>query len=192
MEKRNTEQKKNNNLLYSFRITTVKEKYGGLRVYNNGEPDEWSDHEYAWELISEHTCNECGNFPVPIRQDNYILPWCDKCWKNHWLLNGGISEEDFQEVYESNTPKDWDGRMPEYLTYEKYSQNTRETVYVDMKPYYKKIGWNFTENDLILKSEIDESVNKKQEAMEKLQEENKNYLSDTEAALKAQSKAFFD
>lgn len=132
MEKRNTKQKKNNNLLYSFRITTVKEKFGGLRVYHNGMPEEWDSHEHAWEYISEHTCVKCGKFPVPMRNDGWISPWCDECFKEH------LNNRD--EEYVDRWTIDKDSRLLEYLVINYSSKEKDWQEIIDMKPYYDKIG----------------------------------------------------
>ena len=129
----------------------VKEKFGGLRVYHNGMPEEWDAHEHAWEYISEHTCVECGKFPVPMRYFSWISPLCEKhAWKDsEW------SEEDKKQI----TEKNWDGRLLEYIVVNHYSNEGDYEEWIDMKPFYNKIGWKYTKKDLIGKEEIIKLIN---------------------------------
>ena len=102
-----------------------------------GAPDEWLEHEYAWKYISEHTCVECGKFPVPMRYFSWISPYCDK----HAMNRRDITE------------KSWDGRLLEYLTIKHFSKDGDYQELIDMKPYYDKIGWNYTKDDLLNEEE---------------------------------------
>ena len=68
-----------NNCLEEFCILQIKEKFGSLRIYDNGAPKEWHEHLWAWEYISSHTCIKCGDFPVPLRNDGWICPECNSC-----------------------------------------------------------------------------------------------------------------
>lgn len=75
----------------SSSLQDVKEKYSGLRVYIAGYPKGWSEHEYAWEYISEHTCMKCGKFPSPVIDDGWISCFCNNCYKHIYDTN--IKEE---------------------------------------------------------------------------------------------------
>ena len=138
-----------------FMFTQVKEKFGGLRVYHNGMPEEWFSYEHAWEYISEHTCVKCGKFPVPMRYFAWISPYCDEhAWEDkQW------SEEEKKEITERN----WDGRLQEYLVINYYSKDGDWQEWIDMKPFYNKIGWKYTEKDLISKDEIVKNMSKEDE-----------------------------
>ena len=121
-------------------LLQVKEKFGGLRVYHNGLPEGWTEHEYAWEYISQHTCIECGEFPVPLRDDGWICPYCDKCFKkNH---NNASKEEIERWTCESD-------KMQEYITIMTYSASGTTKKLIDMKPYYSMLGWKYRKEDLI-------------------------------------------
>lgn len=119
----------------------VKEKYGGLRVYHNGMPEEWDAHEHAWEYISEHTCVKCGKFPVPMRNDGWLSPWCDECFKEQ------VNNKD--EEYIDRWTIDKDNRLLEYLVINYSSKEKDWQEIIDMKPYYDKLGWKYTVKDLI-------------------------------------------
>lgn len=138
------------NYLNEFRFVQCKEKYGGLRAYNNGAPEEWNAHEHAWEYISEHTCVKCGEFPVPMRFYWWISPYCDY---HAFELSAGNKKE-----IDVVTEKKWDGRLNEYLVISRYSKDGDNEEWIDMKPFYDKIGWKYTDKDLILKDEIKEII----------------------------------
>lgn len=65
-----------------YRITQIKEKYGGLRWYDNGVPKTIFKKYCKWlakyEKLSEHTCLVCGK-PGEIDCTQYwLIPLCDK------------------------------------------------------------------------------------------------------------------
>lgn len=138
----------------------VKEKYGSLRVYHNGMPEEWDAHEHAWEYISEHTCVKCGKFPVRMRDDGWVCPWCDDCFKEN---HDNLSEEDFAKYREKWTI-DKDDRLQEYLVINHFSKDGDYQEWIDMKPYYNKLCWKYTDKDLILKDELEKLMEEKANA----------------------------
>lgn len=138
------------NFLDKFMFSQIKEKYGGLRVYHNGMPDEWNSHEHAWEYISEHTCIECGKFPVPMRHFSWISPYCDE---HAWGSRDWTNDE--KEII---TEEYWDGRMFEYLVITHYLKDYKYDEWIDMKPFYDKVGWKYTNSDLILQDEIENII----------------------------------
>lgn len=147
------------NYIKDFMFSDVKEKHGHLVASSFGAPEEWFSHEYAWEYISKHTCVKCGKFPVKMRDDGWESPWCDGCFKeNHDNLN----EEDFAKYSEKWTI-DKDDRLQEYLVISHFSKDGNYQEWIDMKPYYKLIDWNFTKDDLISLEELQELRKKKKE-----------------------------
>lgn len=68
--------------LYDYRVVQVKEKFGGLRWYDNGAPSsiyrELQDIINKYEEISYHTCICCGR-PATKISLNWISPFCDNC-----------------------------------------------------------------------------------------------------------------
>ena len=131
-----------NNCLDVYRIDQCKEKYGQLRLYDNGTPAEWSDHMWAWEYISEHTCCHCGAFPAKMRNDGWVSPYCDECWSK-------INDKDC--IYDD------DGRLREYMCIVTYGMKEGEKYrFIDLKPYYAKIGYE--PKDLITKEEMMEHI----------------------------------
>lgn len=69
------------NFLDKYRICEIKEKYGTLRWYDFGAPEEVTKILYKYEHISEYTCATCGKVNVPIYNSGWILPQCTKCFE---------------------------------------------------------------------------------------------------------------
>ena len=135
-------------LLDTFRFSQCKEKFGQLRLYDNGHPAEWADHLWAWEYISEHTCIQCGEFPVPMRYDSWISPWCDECFQKH--LDKQHSTRTIDSFVESNR---FGNRLQEYLCIKTFSKDGYSITWIDLKPFYEKLGHK-SEN-LITKEELE-------------------------------------
>ena len=136
------------NCLQSYHIFQIKEKFGTLRWYDNAPP-EWGEHMSAWEYISEHTCKKCGEFPVPMRNDGWLSPWCDRCFGS-WASHAYTEEEKKRwTCKEMGTD-----RILEYITYDSSLTGRK---YIDMKPYYDKIGYKY--KNLITKEEAEEYTN---------------------------------
>lgn len=136
-------------------IMQVKEKYGGLRFYTGGMPEEWYSHEHAWEYISEHTCVKCGKFPVPMRYFSWWSPYCDQ----HAWEGENCSEEEKTEI----TEESWDGRVQEFIVMNHYIKDGDYQEWIDMKPYYDLIGYKYTKEDLISNEEIEEIIRGKKD-----------------------------
>ena len=114
-------------------IMQAKKKYGQIRVYMSGYPKGWQEHEFAWEYISEHTCIRCGAFPCPMRDDGWISPKCDKCFAEDYPDEKNIDKW---------TIKDSD-KLDEFISYTRYQDKKEEKILIDMKPYYKLLGYDF-------------------------------------------------
>lgn len=68
-----------------YEIVQIKEKFGGLRWYDNGVPESVKDEYFAWlnkyEVLSENTCINCGK-PSTHFTGGWIMPMCDNCDKH--------------------------------------------------------------------------------------------------------------
>lgn len=87
------------NRLNDYYITQIKEKYGGLRWYDNGGSREHFDIIRKYEHKSEETCILCGT-PASQISTGWISPYCDKCASkitNEHFIN---IKEYFREVKE--------------------------------------------------------------------------------------------
>lgn len=67
-----------NNLLDDFRITTVKEKYGTLRIYTNFTTDKISEIIRNYEDLSMLHCPYCGKKTKYVSL-GYVLYLCEDC-----------------------------------------------------------------------------------------------------------------
>ena len=77
-------------------IIETKEKYGSMRIYDNGIPKgcrAWDVIE-KYSKISEHTCFKCGE-PATKISLGWICPWCDECAKK---VGGRFADIDDEEI----------------------------------------------------------------------------------------------
>lgn len=87
-----------------YRITQIKEKYGGLRWYDNGAPVHCGHYEIInkYENMSYHTCIKCGAAATKI-STGWISPYCDFCatklgdWQTFKPIDEFYSTEDDEE-----------------------------------------------------------------------------------------------
>lgn len=88
------------NYLDKFRFTQIKEKYGTLRLYNNGAPEEAyneiEDWEDKYDRLSEKTCINCGK-PAKYTSLGWISPWCEDCAKE--INDYFIDIDDLDDYY---------------------------------------------------------------------------------------------
>lgn len=69
---------KKHKFLYKYRIIQIKEKFGGLRWYDAGHPEEVFDIIEKYAEISYRTCGVCGK-PATKMTKGWIYPYCDDC-----------------------------------------------------------------------------------------------------------------
>ena len=73
------------NLEKEYRITQIKEKYGALRWYDNGFPEEGWEEYMDWlckyEDLSFRTCIRCGKPAIGLTK-GWIMPLCKDCMKD--------------------------------------------------------------------------------------------------------------
>ena len=74
---------KEGNCLNDYRIVQIKEKYGSLRIYDNGTPLEIRDKYYTWlqkyEDLSEKICIMCGE-PATHETRGWTNYVCESCY----------------------------------------------------------------------------------------------------------------
>ena len=82
------------NFLDEYRIVQLKEKFGSLRLYDDGIPREMHDEYYEWmnkyEDLSEKTCICCGK-PGKMVTIGWMSPYCPECFEKYY--NGMDYEE---------------------------------------------------------------------------------------------------
>lgn len=82
-------QLKKDKMLYSFRITQIKEKWGSFRLYCNCASKEMYDLIEKYSSMSEGICIDCGK-DADIITDGYVCPYCLDCYnKNHSYMRIG-------------------------------------------------------------------------------------------------------
>ena len=97
------------NYLDKFRIIQAKEKFGGLRIYTNGEPVDCKVQQIIdkYSTLSENICVICGKPDVPITNNGWISPYCKKCFTtpNDWYKKEFPNEVD---KWIRNHIEDWE------------------------------------------------------------------------------------
>ena len=65
--------------LDKFRFSQIKEKYGEMRLYNNGVPKDsvCSDLEYIYMHLSTYVCQDCGK-PAKYESRGWIAQECEE------------------------------------------------------------------------------------------------------------------
>lgn len=88
------------NYLNKFRFTQIKEKWGALRIYDSGAPeeayDEIEDWEAKYEKLSEEVCINCGK-PSKYMTLGWITFVCEGCAKEN--KSCVIDKEDMDDYY---------------------------------------------------------------------------------------------
>ena len=130
------------NFVNEYSIAQIKEKFGGLRWYDNGVPSKCKIHEIIenYSVCSEYICISCGELDVPYTEDGWITPVCKKCIKKMNIKNPDgyweqISKEQFPHT------------LPLTRMYRKWSQEKdkwEETI-VDLTPTVQKIRKRYAE-----------------------------------------------
>lgn len=69
-----------NNYLNDYYIAEIKPKYGGLRWYDYGAPDEVREIIKKYGQLSYHICESCGEYVEEVHS-NIFITLCDKCIK---------------------------------------------------------------------------------------------------------------
>ena len=78
MMKELKKQLKKDKMLYSFRITQIKEKFGGLRFYVECASNEVYDIINKYENMSYDICISCGQ-DAKYTTRGWICPYCEEC-----------------------------------------------------------------------------------------------------------------
>lgn len=129
------------NFVDEYSIAQIKEKFGGLRWYDNGVPSECKIHEIIenYSACSEYICISCGELDVPCT-DGWITPVCKKCIKKMNIKN---SNDYWEQISKEQFPH----TLPLTRMYQKWSQekNKWEDTIVDLTPTVQKIRKRYAE-----------------------------------------------
>lgn len=63
-----------------FKIIQIKEKYNRLVVYTDAYIPEVEEIISKYEMMAGYVCANCGA-PATKEMRNYVLSYCDDCWK---------------------------------------------------------------------------------------------------------------
>lgn len=97
-----------------FSLLQVKEKFGGLRIYNNGAPGNIHRITDKYEQISQNVCYNCGKPDVAITNAGWLLPLCKECFeKEEW------HKCKYEDVIDPETPN----QIPDSYTVRHYSKD---------------------------------------------------------------------
>lgn len=110
------------NALNTFYFTQVKEKWGTMRCYTSGAPEEVLKIINKYEHLSKYVCSDCGK-PSTYLMLGYVIPYCTKCKKKH---TEGIKEKS--------------ERIRRKLTYkvERYSKGHKEVFKINTRSEWKR------------------------------------------------------
>lgn len=127
------------NFLDKLQFSDIKEKYGSLRMYNFGAPQEVHDVIRKYEFISQYICYQCGSPESTIVNDyGWYLPMCKCCWdkNNRRREREGYSVirswEEVADLDDVGLPNEY-----KYTTFSKEGNIT--TVVVDISKTANKI-----------------------------------------------------
>jgi hypothetical protein len=123
--------------LDSFRFLQIKEKYGSLRLYTNGAPEEVYDVLQKYEFISECICIKCGSPHACIVDDyGWYLPLCEECWNNSnkWREEKGYKVKSYKEAANGNLYE-----LPDSYTITRYSHGLYTDIVYDISDVSQKI-----------------------------------------------------
>ena len=94
-------QLKKDKILYKWRITQIKEKYGTFRLYcNYGSPEIYNIIN-KYESLSWGICIQCGK-PATYTSKGWIAPYCEECVNNSKDPSRYIKRESKEETEYSN------------------------------------------------------------------------------------------
>ena len=88
-----------NNELDSYEIVDIKEKFGGLRWYDNSGLPGMQFIIAKYEALSEKTCINCGK-PANWISKGWISPYCDDCATKQAKARGVDINKKFNKIQE--------------------------------------------------------------------------------------------
>ena len=134
-----------NDLLNSFRIDQLKEKYGSMRLYHHGGNRKADDIINKYSILSENICSCCGRPDSGSTKSGWIYPVCEECWNENQqrLVREGITKEvdPYDECCERGVMQD------EYSYYKSIDNHSSVRVTVDISETANKIRENWEKNN---------------------------------------------
>ena len=113
------------NYLHSYRIIDIKEKYGSVRIYDNGCPRDCDVHEIIedYSTLSEHICMYCGKPDIPmINWNGWWTVICENCFnriENRKCRLYGYQQGIYTDYVNDIPEEKW--KLPEIRRYRTYA-----------------------------------------------------------------------
>lgn len=133
------------NYLKDFRVMQIKEKYARLCYYEAGHPIECniSDIIRKYEHISQYVCIDCGKIDVPVVDDGWLTPICEKCYNKRQISQKKLYEHigikyGRTRLYEE-LPKSDDYILKDYYEVSVYSNGKWEDIKIDISDTVRKL-----------------------------------------------------
>lgn len=126
------EELEKNNLVNTYSIQQIKEKYGELRWYSNGTEKIYNIID-KYSTLSANICICCGKPDVPYLTTGWIMPICEKCYYKKFR-----NPREYKEICSE------DYRMSDSLSYKKFSKEGESLYVTSIKETADKIrhNWN--------------------------------------------------
>lgn len=126
------------NFLNKLQFSDIKEKYGSLRMYNFGAPQEVHDVIRKYEFISQYICFQCGSPESTIVNDyGWYWPMCKYCWDKN---NKRREREGYSVIRPWEEVADLDDvGLPNEYKYTTFSKDGNVTTTVDISETANKI-----------------------------------------------------
>lgn len=112
-----------------FRFLQIKEKYGSMRLYNNGYPrdSKVSELDYIFEHLSTYICEDCGKVAT-YETPGWITVLCEGCYKNS-----------YQSIYIEDPTQNKIGRKSYFVRVRGYNKDLGYyKMKYDCRPYWKE------------------------------------------------------
>ena len=132
----------NKKYLDKYKILDIKEKYGNLRISDNGHFMEMDDIFTKYETLSEYICCDCGKPDISIVNSmGYIQPLCKDCFSKRMslgrqrglIINSGMTYENLAYRQEQ------DQKMPDKIVIRHYKDGVEYPEAIDCTAEINKI-----------------------------------------------------
>lgn len=119
------------NDIKDFKILEAKEKFGELRLYHNGAPEEINRIIHAYATASKNICFKCGKPDVAQSKGYWIWTCCTQCYEKAPISKNRKYEDEFGE-------KEYEP-MQEAYSYRQFSEGGYKYYCNDISEYITKI-----------------------------------------------------
>ena len=130
------------NYLKQYRVVQIKEKYAGLRWYDNGSPGNVNNIINDYSHLSENICINCGKPDVPVTDMGWMLPECEDCFiteqkKRNKYMKQPLSDEEIETYYQKSIVSD--SKMVDERKVNCYSNEESKEIIYDLRDKAEKI-----------------------------------------------------